>query len=415
MGTEHPTRITVVGLNYAPEPTGIAPYTAGLCDELAAKGHRVTVVTGMPHYPRWRVQGEHPRAHTRNGVAVRRVRHYVPDRPFGLRRLRLELSFGIRSVFRSWDRPESLVFVSPALIATFIGTLRARMLGIPYRIWVQDIYSLGMSQVSTSYLSRVMARLESRVLTRAHEVVVIHDRFRRYVCSELGVSEANVRVVRNWSHVEASPRRDAAAVRAAYGWSDDDVIVLHAGNMGVKQGLDNVIAAARVAEEVRSPVRFAFVGDGNMRPALQRDAAGCDLQFIDPVPDAEFAELLAAADVLLVSEVAGLTEMSVPSKLTTYFASGVPVLASVSASSVTADEMQAAGAGPRVDPGDAEALVDTAEWLARTVKRDAYVRAAQDYARRVLSRRAAVNAFESVLTAHRPEPVGVGTPAPRSL
>lgn len=413
MATEHPTRITVVGLNYAPEPTGIAPYTSGLCDDLAAKGHQVTVVTGVPHYPQWKVQGTQPRTQRRNGVTVSRVRHYVPERPFGLRRLRLELSFGIRSVLRSWRNPESLIFVSPALIATFIGTLKARLFGIPYRVWVQDIYSLGISQVSTSRMARAMAHLESRVLKKAQEVIVIHDRFRRYVCSELGVSTAQVRVIRNWSHLAVAASTDVSAVRTSYGWSDDDVVVLHAGNMGAKQGLDNVVAAARLAAESGSPLRFAFVGDGNMRQALECEAVGSTVQFIDPVPDAEFARLLSAADVLLVSEVAGLTEMSVPSKLTTYFASGVPVLASVSSSSVTADEMHAAGAGPRVDPGDSAALVDTAEWLSRTEKRDAYVRAAQNYARQVLSRRAAVEGFESILEHPRPARANIGIPVTR--
>ena len=48
-------RVLVLGLNYAPEPTGIAPYTSGLAEGLAARGHQVRVLTGLPHYPQWRV------------------------------------------------------------------------------------------------------------------------------------------------------------------------------------------------------------------------------------------------------------------------------------------------------------------------------------------------------------------------
>ncbi|MBD0321819.1 MAG: glycosyltransferase WbuB, partial [Aldersonia sp.] len=47
-------RVKIVGINYAPETTGIAPYTSGLADGLAARGHRVEVLTGQPHYPQWR-------------------------------------------------------------------------------------------------------------------------------------------------------------------------------------------------------------------------------------------------------------------------------------------------------------------------------------------------------------------------
>ena len=51
---ENNLRISVIGLNYAPEPTGIAVYTAGLAEGLADRGHRVKAITGIPHYPQWR-------------------------------------------------------------------------------------------------------------------------------------------------------------------------------------------------------------------------------------------------------------------------------------------------------------------------------------------------------------------------
>jgi glycosyltransferase involved in cell wall biosynthesis len=88
------------------------------------------------------------------------------------------------------------------------------------------------------------------------------------------------------------------------------------------------------------------------------------LQFISPIPTSEFSTVLASADILLVNELAGMTEMSVPSKLTSYFSTGRPVLAAVDAGSVTAAELESAGAGVRVAPDDPEALLEAAEALA---------------------------------------------------
>src|SRR5581483_221283 len=48
-------KILILGLNYAPEPVGIGPYTAGLATYLAENGHDVAVVAGKPYYPYWRV------------------------------------------------------------------------------------------------------------------------------------------------------------------------------------------------------------------------------------------------------------------------------------------------------------------------------------------------------------------------
>jgi len=44
-------KVVILGINYAPEPTGIAPYTTGLAMGLAERGHDVLVLTGHPHYP----------------------------------------------------------------------------------------------------------------------------------------------------------------------------------------------------------------------------------------------------------------------------------------------------------------------------------------------------------------------------
>ena len=42
-------KVLVVGINYSPETTGIAPYTTGLAEHLAARGHRTTVLSGFAH------------------------------------------------------------------------------------------------------------------------------------------------------------------------------------------------------------------------------------------------------------------------------------------------------------------------------------------------------------------------------
>ena len=41
-------KIKIVGINYLPELTGIAPYPTGMAEGLAAYGHNVNVVT-EPH------------------------------------------------------------------------------------------------------------------------------------------------------------------------------------------------------------------------------------------------------------------------------------------------------------------------------------------------------------------------------
>jgi colanic acid biosynthesis glycosyl transferase WcaI len=85
---------------------------------------------------------------------------------------------------------------------------------------------------------------------------------------------------------------------------------------------------------------------------------------MDGVSNTEFTDVLAAADVLLLHERAGVVEMCVPSKLTSYFAAGRPVLAATSPRSAAAHEISASGAGTVVDPGDPSVLLEALRSLA---------------------------------------------------
>jgi glycosyltransferase involved in cell wall biosynthesis len=113
----------------------------------------------------------------------------------------------------------------------------------------------------------------------------------------------------------------------------------------------------------KSP-HFVLVGDGNRRAALQAIARDVPtVQFVPPVPEEKFGAVLSAADILLVNELPGVAEMALPSKLTSYFAAGKPVLAATESRSATACEVNASSGGIVVRGGDPEALVHGVETL----------------------------------------------------
>lgn len=280
----------------------------------------------------------------------------------------MELSFGARLIFARWNKPDVVLLVSPALFSCALALLRLRLQ--PKRpavgIWVQDLYSRGILETGSGRgtLARAAVHLEAAILRSCDGVVAIHQRFQTYIVDHLGVPAKRVKVIRNWTHLPAAPTRGHAEMRARLGWNDDDIVVLHAGNMGKKQGLENVINAARLAQLRGSKVRFVLMGDGNQRKHLQALAAGVGhIDFTAPLPGDEFLHALAAADVLLVNELPDVKEMAVPSKLTSYFNAGVPVLAATDVESVTAMEITTSGGGLRVDPADPVSLLEAAELL----------------------------------------------------
>jgi glycosyltransferase involved in cell wall biosynthesis len=330
-------------------------------------------------------------------VKVKRLRSSIPKRPNGLGRLLMEITFGARTVLQRWHRPDVVLVVSPALFSAAFAILRARLFRVPVGIWVQDLYSKGMEETSgpASIFAPLMQRLESAILRSADEVSVIHERFRGHVVNGLGVPANRVRVIRNWTHVNHHSSFDRSSARHRLGWAPDDFVALHAGNMGVKQGLENVVEAAHLAVRNGSDIRFVLLGNGNQRDFLETKGGGLDqLQFLEPLPDRAYSEALRSADVLIVNERPGVKDMSVPSKLTSYFVTGRPIVAATERESATSHEMSAAGAGVRVDPGVPADLIAAIEQLQDDPhSAEEFGAAGREYSEKLLSEEVAVDKY----------------------
>ncbi|MFD7609932.1 glycosyltransferase [Streptomyces sp. NPDC059828] len=360
----------MVSTNYAPEHTGIGPYATGIAEHWASRGHDTHVLAGLPHYPSWRLDPAYRKVwrttERRASVTVHRRRHSVPPRQSALRRGLFEgsiLAHGLVAPPRT-GRLDAVLAQLPSLAGGVLGARIAARHRAPYVPVVQDLMGAAAAQSGIKggggRAAELAERAESWVLRRATLVGVIHETFVERVRA-MGVDPGRIRLVPNWSHIQA-PSGPRARTRERLGWGPERTVVLHSGNMGLKQGLEVLVEAAR-----RDPAtRIVLMGDGNQREHLARMAGGLpNLEFLPPVPDADFPDVLAAADVLTVTQRASVLDMSVPSKLTSYFAAGRPVVASVAAEGGTAREVLRSGAGMLVEPEDPDQFLSAVRRLAR--------------------------------------------------
>jgi len=240
-------------------------------------------------------------------------------------------------------------------------------------------------------------RAELRLAARAARVGIIAEGFRRYF-ERGGIDGRKIDRLRNWTR-RVDPIESRAETRRRFGWSDDDFVCVHGGNMGQKQGLENLLDTAALLP--RTDVRIALVGDGNDRPRLEqiaRDRRLVNVDFIELQGPGNWEATMQAADVLLVNQRASVMDMSLPSKLTSYFASGQPVVAAVSADSETASEIESARAGLVVPPADPVALRDAILSLKNDPRRIEELRAGgREYAETKLARDRALADYDVFL------------------
>jgi glycosyltransferase involved in cell wall biosynthesis len=404
------SRILFVSVSYWPEHSGIGPYSAAAAEHLASLGAQVTVLCGMPHYPSWRMEpGDRrtlSRTETHAGTRLVRLRQFVPRRQNVVSRGWYEASFLLHGLARraALGRPDLVVAVTPALAGAAVGRHLARRAGAPFAVIVQDLVSAASEQSGlrgSRSVGGLVGRWERSLLTSASAVGVVHESFVAR-CRRMGVDADRIGVIPNWSRVRAGTA-DRSAVRAALGW-DGRKVALHAGNMGYKQGLEVVVEAACLAQDRDPDTLFVLLGDGNQRDRLTALAGDVrSVEFRDPVSDAEFPELLAAADVLLVTQRSSVMDMSIPSKLTSYFAARRPVVASVAAACGTAQEVRRSGGGIVVDPEDPAALLDGVQALSGDPERSAALASAgRAYAEDVLGERPALERLAALVRTQLP-------------
>lgn len=347
---------------YWPEAAGSGPLLTNVAEYLSEAGHDVMVVTGFAHYPDWRSSAARRLFATeqRAGVTVRRRWHYVPRSQSAGHRAFYELSLfalGLTALPRRW-RPDVVLGTCPSLAGGAHAAAASRLHGVPYGLVFQDLMGLAAEQSGVAggkRVARVVRRAELALARRAGRVGIIAEGFRRYLEAG-GVASEKIDRLRNCAR-RVEPTETVAETRERLGWRPDEFVALHGGNMGQKQGLDNLLQTAAFLRD--AGVRVVLAGDGNDRNRLERRArelALTNLDFIELQPPGRWEAVMQAADVLLVNQRASVTDMSLPSKLTSYFGAGRAVVAAASPDSETAREVGAAKGGIVVPPMDPRAF-----------------------------------------------------------
>jgi len=370
------SRVLLVTTNYWPEPTGIAVYTTDLAETLQAEGHEVAVLTSLPHYPWWRVPSEFAHlgegAGIHNGVSIIRAKHLVPPKMNALFRMRFETSlwWNLRRVLKTMlgNDFDLVIACIPTVAAGIVGKRIVRELGIPFGLIVQDLSGAGAKQSGLrggAVISKIAHFVEGKALHGANSLVVVSPAMRDVVMA-LGVPAERITQITNYS-ARAIAIVDKNSARAKFGWASNDFVVIHTGNMGAKQDLENVVRAAN-ALPADSHIKIYLVGHGNQEANLLTLCIGkSNIAVLPTVTDADYSALLSAADLLLVNERSTQMEMSLPSKLTSYLYSERPVIAAVPRGGATWKFLD--GVAELVEAGDPKALALKIEELSRNQNR----------------------------------------------
>lgn len=366
-------RILLYSINYAPELTGIGKYNGEMCAWLVAQGHQVRVVTAPPYYPQWRVQGGWSawryRREVLDGVAVRRCPLWVPRRPSGFKRILHLFSFALSSLpmalLQGFWRPHIVLVTEPPLFCLPVAWLLARLSRARLWLHVQDFEVDAARQLGIlkdGGMLRAVTATEASLMKRCDCVSTISEAMHANLLAK-GVHPERSLLLPNWigaGQFAAQPQAYQQG-RRRWGLSENDFVVLYAGNMGRKQGLSLLLQVAEQLAEV-GEIAVWLCGDGAERAELERRAQPlANVRFLPLQPESRFREMMSLVDVHVLPQEAGAADLVMPSKLLGIFASGRPVV--VAADGDTELQRAVDQRGLVVPPANAKAMVEALRCL----------------------------------------------------
>jgi colanic acid biosynthesis glycosyl transferase WcaI len=350
-------RVALLSIHYAPELTGIGPYSAELAEALTERGHEVRVITAFPFYPEWRPRIPPGtwlhRSEELNRVQVTRCRIYLPQQSGLLQRLLHELTWTLSAlpvVVRYGVWAEAWIVVTPAFGSAVLGACLARLGSVPVHLHVQDLVpdvARESGHMKSGLVFRVAVALAGWVYRSFRSASVLSESMvvglRRYARGE----RPRVAVAPNWPRrLRGSDGSLPAALRGR-------VYAVYAGSSGRKQDLTILAQAADLLATRQGPA-IAVLGAGPGHASVR--VADGRLVWLGLVDDATYGAVIAGALAGIVSLVPGVGNSVVPSKLTNYLAAGRPAIVIADPGSEAVRVVEEAGCGFAVQPGRPDLL-----------------------------------------------------------
>ena len=352
-------RILLIVPYYAPDLGPSAPLFTMLSEGLVKHGHEVLVVTTVPHYPSGQVsssyKGKWIHRSVENGVKISRVWLPSVKRANFAFRLVQFVCYQIGAVWAEFNQKYDVVIAAnPGLWIWLPFAYYVRLRHKPALFSVHDVYpdvgvTLGVFR-NKSIIS-VIAWLERYCLNGSRIVRILSESFRPGL-RNLGTPDSKMALIYDWVDTDLIQPLSKNNRFAQENKLTDRFVVLYAGNIGLSQGLENVLAAAEQLTG-QTDIQFLFIGDGPGREPLIAQARSrklTNVQFLPFQPRNCLPEVLGSADVSLVVLRKGIGTGSLPSKTFSILASGRPVIASVDEQSETWNLIQKAHAGLCIEP-----------------------------------------------------------------
>lgn len=398
--------ILIVTHYFEPDSGAAAVRLSRLARLLTQRGHNVTVLTTMPHYPqgyikdgyrrKWSVVEEH------DGIKILRSWLWATPSARLSRKLLSQMTFmftaGLQGL--SLNRPDVMLIEAQPMFTSLAGMLLARLKRIPYVLNVSDLWPDHLLSVgaltATHPIYRIARRIVNGTYHSAAGIVAMSPVWADKIAEYIGRRD-NLHVIYNGVDLQRfRPELDTSAFRQKHNLGDDRLVTF-IGTLATQYDVAGMIEVAKRFAS-RPDVRFVFIGAGTQSEALRDQLKKVpNVKWLNWIDHVEIPLAWAASDVTYwMMRDQMLYRGTIPAKLYEALAVGVPVAAATEG--VAAEMIRDSRAGETVPFGDFDGVTDTiTRLLDNSELRQRYIRAGRAYAEQHFNPQTVARHYEEVL------------------
>lgn len=322
--------ITIIGINYFPEDSSIGLYTTEMAENLVSKGYHVSVITGFPYYPQWKIRSDYKSKNylfkeTINGVRVYRSKQFVPQNPTFFKRILHMISFTFGNFINLFkvSKPDVVISIIPFTTSAFLGWILKKRYGSKLWIHIQDFefdiaINSGLLKGNKKWIINGLNWFEKKIFEKAD----ITSTISYGMLQKLQVKTSyNNYYLPNW--VDVSLFNISKNISHEY-LNSNKFKILYSGNIGTKQDWEFFFKFLSALKNIEN-VEVIIIGEGAEKENVLREINKYSfVSHYNLIPYEELPMLLSSADLHILFQKNDIIDAVMPSKLLGMMASSRP-------------------------------------------------------------------------------------------
>ena len=323
-------KILVVCQHFYPENFRIND----ICFSLAEKGHSVTVLTGLPNYPKGKIFKDYKwfknRNQTVNGVNIKRCS--LVGRGSNIITMMINYMwfaiFGsIKAFFMKKDFDIVYVYQLSPITMTWPAIVVKKIKKIPLVIHCLDQWPISITTggvKKNSFIYKILTRVSINAYKKADLITISSKSFKNYF--EKGLKLKN----KGYIYLPSYAESDYSITKTT---KNDTFDIVFAGNIGPAQSVETIIECAKILKD-KKDIIFHIVGDGLSKETCETLAKEYKLKncvfhgYHDVKEMPKYYELADAFIITMVNN--EVVNSTLPAKIQSYMLAGKPIYGAVS-------------------------------------------------------------------------------------